>query len=135
MAAVAKNFSPSYSSVLIPANDKITGLYCGENLRAGDACYVKAADGLIYRSSGAATGAAAHISGYAATDAYVAQNDAITLIREATWGYGSGLTPGPVYLSGSVAGGLDTAPSTGGTVPCGEIIDSARIILWPTRTI
>jgi hypothetical protein len=132
MASIAKNGVPSYASLLIPANDKITGLYCGEDIAAGDACYVKS-DGKIWRSSGAAANAAAKIDGYAAMDAHVAQNDALTLIRRATWQYGSGLTPGArYYLSGTTAGGLVDAASTGGTVPCGYAVDTTRVYLFST---
>ena len=42
--------------------------------------------------------------------------------------YGSGLTPGAMYyLSGTTAGGLDTATSTGGTAPIAFALDTTRI--------
>jgi hypothetical protein len=133
MSTVAKVGSPSVASLLVPANDKITGLHCGEDIKAGDACRVHT-DRLIYRSTGAADDGTNAIDGYAATDAFVGQNDPLTLVDNAVWGYcGSTVTPGKVYLSGTVAGGLDTAPSTGGKAPCGKILGDGRIKLWSTR--
>jgi hypothetical protein len=48
--------------------------------------------------------------------------------------YGAGLTPGAtLYLSGTVAGGLADAASTGGTAPIGFVIDATRIRVWAAR--
>jgi hypothetical protein len=42
--------------------------------------------------------------------------------------YGAGLTPGASYfLSGTVAGGIADAATTGGTAPCAFAIDATRI--------
>jgi hypothetical protein len=133
MSAIVKAGKPSYGTLLPPANCRITGLYVGENIAAGDACRISASDGLVYRANGAAVGLLNQVDGYAPKDYYVAQKEPITLMDGLTWSYGTGLTPGNVYLSGSVLGGLDTAPSTGGTAPCGRIIDDQRIKLWSTR--
>lgn len=128
MAEIAKNGNPSIASILPPANDKITGLYAGENIAIGDACYIKTADGKVYRSTGAAAGAAAVVDGFA----FVAANagEAVTLIRSVVVAYGSALSPGSfVYLSGVTVGGLADAASVGGTTPIGRVIDATRIFL------
>jgi hypothetical protein len=53
-----------------------------------------------------------------------------SLYWDVNFGYGSALTPGTfAYLSGSTAGGLDTAPSALGTAPIGRVIDATRIWL------
>lgn len=133
MAAIAKNGKPSYASLLVPANDKITGLHVGEDIAAGDACVIKS-DGLIWRATGAADDANARVDGFASRDALVAQDDPLTLIDNSVWGYGSGLTPGKkLYLSGTTPGGLVDAASTGGKAPIGVVIDSARVKLWSSR--
>lgn len=128
MAAISKSGTPSLASVLPPANQKISGLLAGEALAAGDACHIKA-DGLVWRSTGAAANAAARVDGYAAQA--TATGEAVTLFFDVNFRYGAGLTPGArVYLSGTVAGGLDDAASTGGTQPLGFVVDSTRIRLW-----
>jgi len=140
MAAVAKSvgFTPtSYvSAVAIPgvslatkqpgAEHAITGLFAGEVIAAGDACYIKSSDGFIYRSTGAAANAAAVVDGFAAENCNT--GEALTLYRGVNFNYGTGLTPGtPYYLSGTVAGGLDTATSTGGTAVVGRSLDATRV--------
>jgi hypothetical protein len=133
MAVIAKSGTPSVASLLPQANDKITGLYCGENLAIGDACYVKS-DGKVWRATGAAANAAAKVDGYAATNAYVAQTDPVTLIDNCVWAYGSGLTPGAsVYLDSTTPGALNDTATTGGTAPIGKVIDTTRIKLWSSR--
>jgi hypothetical protein len=54
--------------------------------------------------------------------------DAVTLVFGITINYGSGMTPGTAYyLSGTTAGGLDTATSTGGTVVVARAVDATRL--------
>jgi hypothetical protein len=128
VAEIAKSGTPAVSTPTPPTNTKIVGLVAGEDLAAGDACYIKASDGKIWRSTGAAANAAAKVRGYAATA--MKAGEAVTLFRGVTWGYGSGLTPGAdVFLSGAVAGGLADAASTGGTVAIGFCVDDQRIFL------
>ena len=128
MAAIAKAGIPSLST-LTPGNEhKFSGLYAGEAIGAGDACYINSTDGKLYRSSGVAANAAAVVDGYAAQN-YLA-GDAMTIFWGVNFAYGAGLTPGTsLYLSGTVPGGLDTAPSTGGTVPIARTMTSGRIHL------
>jgi hypothetical protein len=129
MADITKAGTPTISSTLPDGADKITGLLAGEALGAGDACYIKGSDGLVYRSTGAAVAAAAKVRGFAARPAVV--GDPVTLITRSNWRYGTGLTPGTdVYLSGATVGGLADAASTGGTAPIGFVVDATRIHLF-----
>jgi hypothetical protein len=132
MAAISKVGNPSLASMnLDPGSQKLPALIAGESLQAGDACYVKS-DGLIWRSTGAAANAAAKVRGFAPTIINV--GEPVSLIFNVSMNYGSGLTPGiDVFLSGATAGGLDTASSTGGTLPVGFAEDATRIYLYQSR--
>jgi hypothetical protein len=126
MAEIAKSGTPSLASVLPPQSSQLAGLRAGENLAAGDACRINAADGLVYRSSGAAATANANIHGWASEAAN--SGEAVTLYHAVNMRYGAGLTPGASYfLSGTVAGGIADAASTGGTAPCAFAVDATRI--------
>lgn len=126
MAEISKSGTPSLASVLPPANNKITGLLAGEAIAAGDACYIKASDGRVWRSTGAAANAAAQVRGFAAEAAAAGQ--AVTLLHGVIFRYGAGLTPGADYfLSGTVAGGLADAASTGGTGKIAYAVDATRV--------
>jgi hypothetical protein len=126
MADIAKSGTPSVSTVGInPGAQKLPTLPCGENIAAGDACYIKN-DGLIYRSTGAAANAAAKVRGFAPTKAN--SGEVLTLVHAVVFQYGAGLTPGAdYYLSGATPGALADAASTGGTAPIGYAIDATRI--------
>lgn len=133
MAAVAKSGNPSLASVMPPANNRITGLFAGQNINVGDACYI-ASTGLVMQSIGTAANAAAEVDGFSLVNALSAQNDAVTLVFDVVLNYGSGLTPGAkLYVSGTVAGGLDTAVSTGGTKEVARCIDTTRIYVQRSR--
>jgi len=133
MSAIAKSGTPSLSSMnLDPGAQKLPALIAGEALAAGDACYIKASDGLVYRSTGAAANAAAKVRGFAPTA--INSGEPVSLIFNVSMNYGSGLTPGAdYYLSGSTAGGLDTATSTGGTAPIAFAIDATRIYVFQSN--
>jgi len=133
MSAIAKSGTPSLSSMnLDPGAQKLPALIAGEALAAGDACYIKASDGLVYRSTGAAANAAAKVRGFAPT--LINIGEPVSLIFNVGMNYGSGLTPGAdAFLSGTTAGGLDTAASTGGTAPIGFCIDATRIYLFQSN--
>ena len=125
MAAVAKSGTPSPCSPLPSWEHRISGLLAGEAIAAGDACYIKS-DGKIWKATGAAANAAAKVNGFAAAAAAV--GEAVSLYTNCRFHYGASLTPGTVYyLSGTAAGGLDTAASTGGTTPIAQAIDDTRI--------
>lgn len=109
-----------------PASCQITGLLAGATIAAGDACYIKSSDGLVYQSTGAAANAAAVVDGFAAEN--VTTGEPITLYFSVHFNYGTGLTPGTsYYLSGSTAGGIDTATSTGGTTVIARSVDATRV--------
>ena len=128
MAEIAKSGTPSLATAIPPQNEQIPCL-AGEAIAAGDACYISTAAGtqpVAMRASGAAANAAANVRGIAADAAQ--SGEAVTLYRNVRFGYGAGLTPGTNYfLSGTVAGGLADAASTGGTVAIGFAVDSTRI--------
>lgn len=132
MVAIAKSGTPSLCSTLPPQSQQISGnIRAGEALAAGDACYI-ASTGLVMKSTGAAANAAAKVDGFAAEACAI--NEAVTLYFDVNFYYGAALTPGArVYLSGTTAGGLDTAASTGGTAPVGFCVDATRIHLWQSR--
>ena len=128
MAAVSKNGTPSPSTV---PSAKIVGLVAGDTIAAGDLVYINSS-GVIVRASGAAANAAARVRGMVFLPGNATQVDALTIASGVVVNYGSGLTPGTdLYLSGSVAGGLDTATSTGGTTPVAFVIDAQRIFVLP----
>lgn len=130
MAAIAKSGTPSFSSLLVPQKDRLTGLLAGEALSAGDACYI-ASGGTVMKATGTAANAAAKVRGFAAQD--TASGEAVTLIMDANWRYGAGLTPGASVFLDTTAGGLNDAATTGGTAPIGFVIDATRIRLWAGR--
>lgn len=110
------------------AGSRIVG-QAGEDIAAGDACRMNSS-GVIVRSSGAAANANANVLGFALR-AVVSGGD-ITLIAPMgdRLNYGSTLTPGAaLFLSGTVAGGLADAASTGGTEPVAIALDAKRIQL------
>lgn len=127
MAEIAKSGTPSLSTALPGPENTIGGLLAGEAIAAGDACYIKN-DGKVWRATGAAANAAARVRGFAAREA--SSGEAVTLLRDVTFRYGAGLTPGAdVFLSGTVDGGLADAASTGGTDAIGFVVDATRIRL------
>jgi hypothetical protein len=129
MAAINKSGTPSMSTAAPPTNCSISGLYAGEAISAGDACYIKTSDGKVYKSTGAAANAAAVVDGFAPSD--YSTGDAMSLYWNVNFRYGASLSPGSfAYLSGTTAGGLDTATSTGGTVPIGRVVDATRIYVF-----
>ncbi len=110
---------------------KIVGLIAGEALASGDACYISSA-GTVFRSTGAAANAAAKVDGIALQGA--ATGAPVVLLFNCCLAYSSALTPGTrYYLSGTVPGGLDTAPSTGGTQPVAFAVDARRVYVYQSR--
>lgn len=132
MAEIAASATPSLASVEPPASNRITGLVAGAVLRAGDACYIAASDGKVYPSTGAAATAPAKVHGWAAMAAAI--GDGITLFFEVNIRYGAGLTPGAAYfLSGTNAGGIADAASTGGTGIIAFAVDATRLHVMLSR--
>jgi hypothetical protein len=132
MAAVAKSGTPSLSTVLPGGNCFVgSNLKAGAAIAAGDACYI-ASTGLVLLATGAANTAPAQVDGFAAAAA--ASGEAVTLLTDVDMHYGSGLTPGVrYYLSGTTAGGLDTATSTGGLIAIAKAIDTTRVRVYANR--
>ena len=105
----------------------LSALTAGEALDALAPCYI-AADGMVYMSNGTNADAAAKCLGFA-PKAYAA-GAAVTIYGPGTRAeYGSGLTPGaPLYVA-ATAGRLDTAATTGGTVPVAAAINDREIVV------
>lgn len=129
MAVIAKSGAPSISTAAPPTTVSLSGLHAGEALAAGDACYIKSADGLVYRSDGGAVGTAAVVDGYAPTDCPI--GEATSLYWDVNFRYGSGLTPG-IFVYLGTTGALSDVATTGGTNPIGRVIDATRI--WLTKS-
>lgn len=131
MAEISKSGTPSLASVTPPQSSQHAGLLAGEAIAAGDACYVKS-DGKVWKSTGAAANAAAKVRGWAAEAAAV--GEAVTLFFDVVFRYGAALTPGAdYYLSGTVAGGIADAASTGGTAPIAYAVDATRLAAMRSR--
>jgi hypothetical protein len=105
---------------------QINGLVAGEALVKGDFVYIKAADGRVWKATGAAANAAAVTRGMVLSSAAV--GDGVTIVQGVNVNYGTALSPNASYfLSGTVAGGLADAASTGGTVEIAYAVDANRI--------
>jgi hypothetical protein len=130
MAEISKSGTPSLASLTTQV-ESISGLVAGEALGAFDACYIKDTDGKVYKSTGAAANPAAKVRGFAAQA--VAAGEPITLYTNPRVRYGASLTPGAQYfLSGTTAGGIADAASTGGTGQIGFAVDAVRIQFNPS---
>lgn len=127
MASITKVTPVSIATAAPDAEHSLSGLYAGEAIAAGDACYIKTSDGKLWRSTGAAANAAAVVDGFAAGDAPV--GEPLTIYYNVRFRYGSGLTPGSYVYLDTVAGGLSDTTTTGGTTPIGRVIDATRIDL------
>jgi hypothetical protein len=134
MAEVTKGASPSLASVLPPPNLQEAGLVAGEALGAFDAVYVKASDKKVYKATGAAANAAARARGWVPSAYPIGAKDVTVYYGDITVNYGSGLTTGDdLFLSGTVAGGLANAASTGGTGVIAFVLDDQRVRLLNPR--
>lgn len=131
MAEITKAGKPSLASVLPPQSQRPGGKIAGEAIAAGDCCYINA-DGLVYRSTGAAANAAAKVRGWADVDTPI--GEAVTLLFDVNLHYGAGLTPGTnLYVSATVPGGLSDTATTGGVAPVAFVWDATRIHVWQSR--
>lgn len=128
MAAVAKSGTPSLCSQTPGREHQISGLIAGEAIAAGDACYIQAANGFVWLSTGAAVNAAAKVRGFSFTAASV--GEAVTLYHGVNYYYGAALSPGAdLFLSAATPGALSDTATTGGTAPIGFVIDATRVYL------
>lgn len=131
MAEVAKTGVPSYSSVTPDQASTVVGLLAGEPIAAGDACRVDTTSGRVFRASGAAAGANARVAGFAFVPA--STGDAVTLVDRGNFRYGAAIaSAAPLFLSGTVPGGLADAASVGGTKPIAYAIDATRVRILPS---
>ena len=128
MASIAKSGVVSISTPTPDVEHSLSGLYAGEAITAGDACYIKSSDGKIYRSNGTAANAAAVVDGFAASDAPI--GEPVSLYYGIRFRYGANLTPGTFVYLDTNAGGLSDAATTGGTVAIGRVVDATRIDLF-----
>lgn len=118
--------SPDASTSMFARN--ISGVIAAVDITVGQAVYINSS-GQAALSTGAAANAAAVFIGLAARSAKAGQPVTI-LGANARWKYGSGLTPGArYYVSGTVAGGLADAASTGGTSVVAFAIDTTDIMV------
>jgi hypothetical protein len=131
MALITRSSSASGDTTHLIKVPQISGdLYAGEALDPAAPCYIKASDGLVYMSNGTALNEAAKMDGFTARAVGIGQPVTLYGIG-ARFGYSTAMTPGtPLYI-GATAGRLDTAATTGGTVPVARAINATdiRVIL------
>lgn len=126
MALLARASDASVDASTAMFAEQISGKVAGEDIGVCDACYIKAADGLVYKSNGTAADAVAKVDGFSAQAAKAGQG--VTLFgRGLRMRYGTGLTISALYYLGTTAGRLDTAATTGGTVALCKAIDTTDI--------
>lgn len=126
MAAITKSANVSLDTDSGMRAGHVGFLLAGEAIAKGDMCYIKGADGKVYRSINTAANEAAMCHGLAPDAA--AAGEAVSLYSSpAIWEYSTGLTPGVAVFLGAVAGGLDTAAGTGHPLPVGHVVDAQRI--------
>jgi hypothetical protein len=117
VAEIPKFVTPSLATKLPCDAHRTHNLFPGEDLAAGDACYISATG--VRRSTGAgALGTpAAKVDGFVMMDYKVAGNQPVTLYHGVDMAYGAAtLVPGTrLFVSGTVVGGLADAASTSGT--------------------
>lgn len=128
MAEVRISGTPSLATVLPDASHQINGVKAGAAISAGQFVYIKASDGLVYPATGAAANEAARARGVVLQAA--AAGDGVTVMRGVMVRWGAALSPGaPLYLSGTNAGELADAASTGGTTEIAYAVDATRIFV------
>lgn len=128
MAEVTRSASASVDANTAKFAPQISGnLYAGENLDAAAPCYIKAADGKVYMSNGAAADEAAKFDGMTPR-AYLA-GEAVTLYGTGTrFRFADGgLTPGTNLFVFTTAGRLGDAATVGGTVAVARAINTTDI--------
>lgn len=128
MADVTK-VNPSMDMITAQYAPQITGLYAGEALGLGDACYLKTSDGKVYKCDGTAANEAAELLGF--TGRAVSINEPVTLFGVGTrFRYGASLTLGNrLYLSDATAGGLETSATTGDPIGSAVIVSATDIVV------
>lgn len=129
MSAVTKGSNVSLATDLVNDSNRTVPLFVGEDIAAGDACYIKTSDGKVYKSTAAAADPAAECDGFAVAAALVAQRQTISLYHDVDINYAaSGLSPGSfLYVSPTTAGSLQTTAPPNQAKPFARVIDATRI--------
>jgi hypothetical protein len=135
MTVVAKATKPSLDAN--QANQVGAGnLYAGENLDAVSPCYIKASDGKVYMSDGAASNEAAKFHGFVARQTNL--GEPVTLFGAGSrFKYSAGMTPGATLFIAAAgayngAGELDTAATTGDSKGTAFAINATDIVVCRT---
>jgi len=122
MSEIAKSGTSALTSSTGPVTPRIEGALAGEALGALDACYIRTTDSRVYRSLNNPAGYNAAVTGmvppntvHGYVTAAANPGDRVALVYGVQATYGAGLVPpAPLYLSGTVPGGLtDVAPTAG----------------------
>jgi hypothetical protein len=126
VAEITKVAKPSLCSIL--PDEQVTGLIAGEALDYFALVYIKTSDGKVYNATGAANTAPATVRGIVPGKHATGDKDVTIYFGSVTVNYATGLTAGTNYfLSGTNAGGLADAASTGGLTVIAFSIDTTRI--------
>jgi predicted RecA/RadA family phage recombinase len=129
MSAITKSGNPSPSTPAPPTNCSFTGK-AGEDIACGDLCYIKS-DGLIWRSiNSGASAASSKVVGMAPMQAKAGRG--CTIMWNVIFAYAAvtTFTPGQLlYLSGSAAGGLDTAVTGAGHLVAIAVDDTQILVV------
>lgn len=119
MASYLKTITPSLAENTPCNAHRLSGLYAGEAIAAGDPCYIKS-DGLVWRSNGTAATAPAAVHGWATVPSMA--GSPVTLYWNVHISYGpANATPGAKLYVSATPGQLDTAATTGGTAPVATV--------------
>lgn len=131
MADVTKSGTPSLATMTPSPGNQLTKVTAAK-ITAGDMVYIKS-DDTFALASGAAATAPALWWGMAARTAE--SGTPLTAYNGVVFKYGASLTPGArYYLSGTTAGGLVDAASTGGDVACAFAVDATNVyVMTPSR--
>lgn len=131
MAVIIKSASPSMDAN--QAHQVAAGnLFAGEDLDAVAPCYIKASDGKVYMSDGAADAEAAKFHGFTARQTDL--SEPVTLFGQGTrFKYATGMTPGATLYIATAdydgAGHLDTATTTGDTKGTAFAVSATDIVV------
>jgi hypothetical protein len=132
MAVVAKTAKPSIDAN--QANQVVAGnLYAGEDLEAAAPCYIKASDGKVYMSDGAASNEAAKFHGFTAR--VTKAGEPVTLFGAGSrFKYSAGMTPGATLYIAAVdaytdAGNLQTTASTGDSKGTAFAVNATDVVV------
>lgn len=128
MPQVARRANVGFDANTTMFAPHVSNVYAGEDIDAGAPCYIKAADGKAYMSNGTAADEAAGVDGFAVMAAKA--GEPITLHGHGTrLGYGDGtLAANALLYVDTVKGRLNTAATTGGTVPVAKVVGKTQDI-------